>query len=260
MLSDFRSLRVELRAALPWLLAGCGVTVASLLIHFSLAHGTPASMARLSPEDLSTFVRLWDGHRAAVNIWHNGVMLNVASFVVASTWLAFFSTDIPSSSKLLLRITAAGSLLALAMIPLSWIPPDRLPAALLVLMPGRYLNFAAMTFVALIFGLLASRRQLWSSFVLLFLTCGLLAGGQSMLWEFLEHHHGIRYQSHVRPLHIVWMATAALLAGAVWKSREQRAMSEEPSHPSHPSHPLHPLHPLTISRTLRQPRVRRERL
>ena len=86
------------------------------------------------------------------------------------------ATKLPSSSKLLLRITAAGSLLALAMIPLSWIPPDRLPAALLVLMPGRYLNFAAMTFVALIFGLLASRRELWSSFALLFLTCGLLAG------------------------------------------------------------------------------------
>ena len=122
------------------------------------------------------------------------------------------------------------------MIPLSWIPPDRLPAALLVLMPGRYLNFAAMTFVALIFGLLAGRRQLWSSLVLLFLTCGLLAGDHSMLWEFLEHHHGIRYQSHVRPLHIVWMATAALLAGAAWKSREQRAKSA-------PIAPLAPIAP-----------------
>ena len=184
VLSDFRSLRVELRAALPWLLAGCGVTVASLVVHFSLAPGTAAGMARLSPEDLSTFVRLWDGHRAAVNIWHNGVMLNVASFVVASTWLTFFSTDIPSSSKLLLRITAAGSLLALAMIPLSWIPPDRLPAALLVLMPGRYLNFAAMTFVALIFGLLASGRQLWSSVVLLFLTFGVCSATRACCGSF----------------------------------------------------------------------------
>ncbi len=240
VLSDFRTLRAELRAALPWLLAGCGVTTASLLIHFSLAPETPAGMARLSSEDLSTFVRLWDGHRAAVNIWHNGVMLNVASFVVAVAWLLMArlkpgtTKELPSSSKLLLRITAAGSFMALAMIPLSWIPPDRLPAALLVLMPGRYLNFAAMTFVALIFGLLASRRELWSSGALLFLTCGLLASGQSMLWAFLEHHHGIRYQSYIRPLHIVWMATAALLAGAAWKSRVQRTKSDEPSHPLHP--------------------------
>jgi hypothetical protein len=248
VLSDFRSFRGELRTALPWLLAGCGITAASLLVHFSLAPGTPASMARLSPEDLSTFVRLWDGHRAAVNIWHTGVLLNVASFVVACAWLTFFSRDetvglkpdtTTDGSRLLLRITAAGSLLALGMIPLSWIPPDHLPAPLLVLMPGRYLNFAAMTFVALIFGLLTSRRELWSSFVLLLLTCGLLASDRSMLWEFLEHHHGLRYHSHVRPLHIVWMATAALLAGAALKSKEQRAKSREPSHPLHPLHLSH---------------------
>jgi hypothetical protein len=244
VLSDFRKLRVELRPALPWFLAGCGITLVSLIVQVSLAPGIPAGMVRLSPDDLSTFVRLWDGHRAAVNIWHNGVLLNVASLVVSSAWLAFFSTDEKTDgSRLLLRITAAGSLLALAMIPVSWIPPDRLPAALLVLMPGRYLNFAALTFVALLLGLLGSRRQLWSNVVLLFLTCGLLVGDHSMLWESLEHHHGLRYQSHVQPLLIVWMATAALLAGAAVKKREQMAKSEEPSHQLHPPHLLHPLHP-----------------
>ena len=107
VLSDFRRLRVELRPALPWFAAGCGVTLVSLLVQFSLAPDTPPGMARLSPEDLSTFIRLWDGHRAAVNIWHNGVMLNVASLVVASIWLACFSGDLPRSSQLLLRISAA---------------------------------------------------------------------------------------------------------------------------------------------------------
>ena len=84
VLSDFRRLRVELRPALPWFLAGCGVTLLSLLIQFALSPDTPAGMTRLSPNDFSTFIRLWDGHRAAVNIWHNGVMLNVASLVVAT--------------------------------------------------------------------------------------------------------------------------------------------------------------------------------
>ncbi len=64
-------------------------------------------------------------------------------------------------------------------------------------MPGRYLNFGAMTFVALLIGLLGSRRELWSRLVLLFLTCGLLAGDHSMLWEFLEHHHNVLYQSNI---------------------------------------------------------------
>jgi hypothetical protein len=90
VLSDFRRLRVELRPALPWFAAGCAVTLASLVIHFALAPAAPAGMARLSPQDFSTFIRLWDGHRAAINVWHSGVLLNVATLVVASVWLAFF--------------------------------------------------------------------------------------------------------------------------------------------------------------------------
>ena len=108
-------------------------------------------------------------------------MLNVASSMVAFVWLRLFSTALPSSSRLLLRITVAGSLLSVAMVPLSWIPPDRLPSALLVLMPGRYLNFGALTFVAMLIGLLGSCRAIWSRLVLLFLSCGLLVTSRSML-------------------------------------------------------------------------------
>ncbi len=79
-----------------------------------------------------------------------GVRLNVASLVIACVWLVMIrrqpeTTDVsPPSLQLLLRITAASSLLALVMIPISWIPPENgCPAALLVLMPGRYLNFGA---------------------------------------------------------------------------------------------------------------------
>jgi hypothetical protein len=222
VLSDFRRLRVALRPALPWFAAGCAVTLFSLLIQFSLAPGTPPGMARLPAEDLSTFIRLWDGHRAAVDLWGTGVRLNVASLVVASVWLLMVrlkpdtTPDLSASAQLLLRIAAASSLLALMMIPISWIPPEKLPSALLVLMPGRYLNFAALTFVAMLIGLLASRPELWSRLVLLFLSCGLLAGSRSMLWEFLEHHHNIQLQLEVRPMQIVWLSAAALLAGAFW--------------------------------------------
>ena len=86
-----------------------------------------------------------------------------------------------------------------------------------------------MTFVAMLIGLPGSRRELWSRVVLLFLTCGLLVGDHSMLWEFLEHHHHVQYQSNIRPLHIVWIATAALLAArleeqsAVQGSQDPRA-------------------------------------
>ena len=216
ILSDFKRLRDELRPALPWFLAGCGVTLFSLGIQFTLVYDAPQGMARMSPQDLSAFVRLWDGHRASIHMWHDGVLLNIASLTVATIWLAFFSADLPRPSQFLLRISAVASLLALALIPLSWIPPERLPIVLLVLMPGRYLNFSAMTFVAMVIGLSGSRGELWARLVLLFVTCGLLIADHSMLWEFLEHHHHVRYQSEVRPLHVAWIATAALLAVAAW--------------------------------------------
>ena len=223
-LSDFRRIRAELRPALPWFGLGCGITLTSLAIHFILLPDTPPGMARLATDDFAAFIRLWDGHRAAVNVLHNGVLINAVTAVLASAWIMMArrhgsqaGVELPRSSELLLRICAASSLLALALIPLSWIPPERLPAALLVLMPGRYLNFGAMTFVPLLIGVIASRRDAWTGWLLLFLTAGLLAGDRSMLWESIEHHHHVRYQSSIRPLHIAWIATAALLAGAGWK-------------------------------------------
>ena len=69
---------------LPWFLAGCGVTLVSLFVQFTLVHHTPPpGMARMSPHDLAAFVRAWDGHRFAINLWHDGVLLNVGSLVVA---------------------------------------------------------------------------------------------------------------------------------------------------------------------------------
>jgi hypothetical protein len=236
VLSDFRNLQAALRPALPWFLAGCGVTLVSLLIQFSLAPATPPGMTRLSPEDLSTFIRLWDGHRAAVSIRSTGVQLNVAAAIIASAWLAFVPAELSSSARLLLRIVAAGSLLSVAMVPLSWIPPDRLPSALLVLMPGRYLNFGALTFVAMLIGLLGSCRAVWSRLVLLFLSCGLILSSRSMLWEFLQHHHNVQFHINIRPLRIVWLSAAAVLAGAVWKGRGPRAEGKGTAHLLHPLH------------------------
>jgi hypothetical protein len=213
--SDFRRLRDELRPAVPWFLAGCSLTLLSLLIQYIFIYDPPQGMARLSTEDLATFVRVWDGHRSSINLWHNGVLLNAAAAVVACLWLVFFSGKLPSSSRFLLRISAASSLLALVLIPLSWISPDRLPTALLVLMPGRFLNFSVMTFAALLIGLAGSRRDIWNGGVLLLVICGLLACDRSMLWEFLEHHHGIRHASSIPPLGVMTLGATALLAGAV---------------------------------------------
>jgi hypothetical protein len=215
ILSDFRRSIRDLRPALPWFAAGCAVTLVSLGIQLGFVyHSPPASMARLSRQDLAAFVSLWDGHRSAIDLSHGGVMLNVMSAAVACVWLRFFSNEMPFASRLLLRMSAAGALLALALIPLSWLSPDQLPTALLVLMPGRYLNFAVFISVAQLIGLATSRREPWTRVWLLVVTAALLASDRSMLWEFLERHHHTQFQSPLRPLPVIGIAAATLLIGA----------------------------------------------
>jgi hypothetical protein len=226
ILSDFRRLRDELRPALPWFLAGCAVTIASLAFHFAFVYDAPPAAARWSTEDLSVYVRLWDSHRRAIDFGELGVRLNVASAIVASIWLAFLASDLPPASQLLLRIVAASALLALAMVPLSHVSPERLPRAFVVLMPGRWLNFCAMTFVAMIIGLLEQHRHLWRRVVLLLMSAALLAASASMLWEWLTRRQGQIYQSGLRAPQVIWIATALLVAGALatrWKHRVARA-------------------------------------
>ncbi len=135
------------------------------------------------------------------------------------------------------------SLLALAMIPLSWIPPERLPAALLVLMPGRYLNFGAMTFVALLIGLLGQPPRA-------------LEPARAAVPDVRparrrpQHAVGV---SRAPSRHSAIRATSGRCRSCGWRrprcspaphgrAESRRAESDEPSHPSHPSHPLHLSH------------------
>ena len=221
ILSDVRRLQAHLRPALPWFLAGCALTIASLIFHFAFVYDAPTGATRWSPQDLSVYIRLWDAHRGAIDFGQIGVRLNLGAMVIAVVWLAFFrrdtvqqKPDVSVASQLLLRIVAASALLAIAMIPLSHIAPERLPRALVVLMPGRWLNFCAMTCVALIIGLLVRRAALWSHCLLLLLSAGLLLGTGSMLWEWFGQPHGEPYDGGLRASQIIWVATALMIVGA----------------------------------------------
>jgi len=244
VLSDVRRLHADLRPALPWFLAGCAVTIASLIFHFAFVYDAPAGATRWSPQDLSVYIRLWDSHRRSIDFGQIGVRLNLAAMVISVIWLALLCSDrVPMPARrlvrgsarreggslgeggpqLLLRTVAASALLAVAMVPLSHIAPERLPRALVVLMPGRWLNFCAMTFVALIIGLLIQRAALWSFCLLLFLSGGLLLGTGSMLWEWLGPPYGEPYGAGLRAPQVIWIATALLIVGALATRRTTAA-------------------------------------
>lgn len=204
------------RPAIRWFLIGGAVTAASLILQLTIIYHAPHVTGMFSTREIAAFITYWDGHRQPVDITNTGVLLNFAALALASLWLTAFASDLERASVFLLRVTLFAALTSIALIFVSWIPPDKLPLPLLVLMPGRVLNYNALTFVALMIGLLGHyRRQPWSQVLLLVLVVGLALGDHSMVWEWLQQR-GVLYESRVRPLWVVAAVTVGLVAGASW--------------------------------------------
>jgi hypothetical protein len=223
---------MEVRRALPWFVAGCGVSVVSLSLHLALTYdAAPVANEVLDPY-ISTLVTFWDGHRRPAHLNNPGVFLNFGALPLALTWLFFFADQLPRASVFLLRFVVVSTCLGIATIFVSWIPPDRLPASLVILMPLRVLNIAPMTFAALLFGLLGAYRQtLWAQLTALLLLVGLLLGDRSLLWRVLPREvtaalEGTVMDDGLNPLRVMAIAALALvLCVFVYRGSGTRAVS-----------------------------------
>ena len=221
VLWDFKGLRGEFRPAIRYFLAGAALTMVSLIVQFSIIYDVPQVDPSVSARYLNAFVSYFDEHRQPVRLVSSGTVLNCAAFVLALVWLTGFPRDVPRPAVFLLRVVLAGAVLSLGFTFLSWVPSDRLPQALVILMPGRLLNFNAMSFVPMLFGLLAARRgRLWSSLLTAMLATGLLFSQRSMFWEWVEHREPV-WHSRLDQLLVIGAVSAGLLglAAAALKRR-----------------------------------------
>jgi hypothetical protein len=187
--SDVRRLRRELRPALPAFLAGCGVTLTSFAVQLLFIQDVPRVDPSTTDRYLAAFVEFWDMHRQPVDFEGATVRLNAAALVVALVWLTWHRAALSRPVQLLLRFVVCTGALSLTVAALSWIPPDRLPAAFLIAMPGRLLNLNVLLFVAMIVGFGGRLRGTWpGAVVLLLLAAALLIGNRSGLWMFEGDH------------------------------------------------------------------------
>jgi hypothetical protein len=187
--SDFRRLSRELRPALPAFLAGAGVTLASLAIQLLFIQDVPRVDPSTTERYLAAFVEFWDMHRQPVDFEGATVRLNAAALVVGLIWLTWHRALLSPPVQLLLRFVVCTAVVSLTVAAISWIPPDRLPAAFLIAMPGRLLNLNVLLFVALIVGFGGRLRDTWPGAVLLLLLAAtLLIGNRSGLWMFAGDH------------------------------------------------------------------------
>lgn len=193
--------RNEIRPAVKFLVLGFGVTAISLLVQLAQTRGLPAIDSQLADKYLKSFVSLWDAHRQTVSLSADGMKLNLGTLLLATASLTT-SAGLPDSARLLLRVVIVTTTASLVLGLLSFIPPASLPSILLVLMPGRLVNFGAFVAVAVLIGLLghASRNRLgfWSRLFALYLSVGLVIGNRSMLWDWLERSDGNAVQQTLR--------------------------------------------------------------
>ena len=235
--------RTEIRPAVKYLVLGFGVTAISLLLQLAQTRGIPAIDSQLADKYLKSFVSIWDAHRQTVSLSADGMKLNLGALLLAIASLTL-SAGLSSSARLLLRVVIVTTTASLALGLLSFVPPTALPATLLVLMPGRLVNFGAFVAVAMLIGLLghASRNGMgfWSRLLALYLSVGLLIGNRSMLWEWLERSDGNVVQQalravlsglRTRPLQILLTVTVlliALTAIARWRETQEPSGGQVP--------------------------------
>lgn len=221
---DIRTTRGVVKASWRFFAAGCAVSAVSLAVHLAMSRGIPPVPADVSSRYLAAFTTFWDGHRQPVALDHMGVRLNAGALVLASIGLAV------SPSKFLLRFIAVSAAIGIGFVFVSWIPPDRLPAPLLILMPARVLNVSAMLFTALVIGLIGGLRgPAWTRWATVVVAAALLAGRRSMLWEFL-HQRGLDIpHPRLDPMGALAGAALFFIAAAFvqrWRGGEAAAAAE----------------------------------
>ena len=242
--------RTEIRQALKFLLLGGCVTAVSLLLQLAQSRGTPAIESQLANRYLTSFVSFWDSHRQPVGIWADGTKLTMGTLALAFAWLKL-SPPLPASARFLLRLVIVTATVSLVLALLSFIPPTALPATLLILMPGRLVNFGAFVAVAVLIGLLGyawrSQPRFWSALLALYLTVGLLLGNRSMLWDWfaLDDASAVQValrsaiEMRTRPPQILLTVAVLLILGVV--ASRWRATRHTPERPEPPAvvRPLH---------------------
>ena len=116
----------------------------------------------------------WDGYRRPVTLTqYRGLTIALVALLTSALWLWRLPRDVPQHAKFLLRITVISSGLGLFFCALThW--HHAMPTAVVMAMPGRFVNLTILAYPALLIGLLgAYHRKLLLSVLLACVMLGL---------------------------------------------------------------------------------------
>ena len=140
---------------------GLLLTAISFAAQRWLARELSATDPVLARQMLEAFVDGWDNHRFPVPLEHIQWQIGWCTLALATISLAWHGQAMSQSTLFLLRIVIVTTLAGLAMCWLTWCT-HWLPLAVVMAMPGRFLNFAVVLAPALLAGLAWRWRSMWS--------------------------------------------------------------------------------------------------
>jgi hypothetical protein len=229
-----KAARDEFRPALKYFLAGCAFTVLSLIVQLAFVYDVPAGDAAAVSRTYSTFVTTWDGHRRAeVDMSGYGAVFNRIALAVGLIWIIGFARDLRPSAVFFLRVVVVSAALSKAFILLTWLPPDRLPMILSILMPARLLNFNVLVIGPLLLGLLgAYGGRIAAARILTFiLLAGVMLAPSSRLWQWTAEKQWQLDGLRIDPALLYQAIALALLCLALWQSNRRPSAGDVPTAP-----------------------------
>jgi hypothetical protein len=163
-LASWREIRPHLPRIVAGGAAGVALSGASFAFHAATQPAPPWNVDPIAIDrHLDVFMRLWDAHRAPLDLLEWRTLLFAIGVALAVALLRRGVAARGSGRALLLRVhlacAAAGLVFALS----AELPPDAIPTALLVAMPGRLANVPMFAWVALVVGACGALRRdpLW---------------------------------------------------------------------------------------------------
>jgi hypothetical protein len=180
------------------------------------------SSLRAGEPHLTQFVSAWDPYRRPIGVFADGVYLNAMVLVLTIVWLSALKDDLLPASRLLLKVALVTAVFAFGLGLLTWMPPGRLPAMILALMPGKLMNVNAMIAVALVLGLIGAYRETrWAAPVGLLTTIALLSSNRSMAWDWLGGARRPGWATAFDPWFVFQASAVLLIALALRRANTQ---------------------------------------
>jgi hypothetical protein len=223
IVSNLGAMRDPCRMGLKYFLAGAAVAGVSLGYQLAVIVDAPPIDAGTAAKFMSAFVTHWDTHRQPIGVQSLDLRINLFALLLAIVSLKGFAASLSPASAFLLRVVAASGFLSVVLVLITWLPPDRLPATFLVLMPLRILNLNSLTAAALLIGLArVSRRTIWGHLLTMWLAAGLLLANRSMLWSVVGDGRRPAWLGQLDPMFVLQVAAIVLGAVALYLAGARR--------------------------------------